>query len=448
MKISRRQFISGAAVTVGGAMVAERAYDHFSESTVRAKVVIVGGGAGGMTVAAQLCDRLRHPDITVIEPNDLHDYQPGYTLVAADVFTPEEIRRPMKNLMPRHVKWVKDSVEELHPESNEVVTRANGNVSYDFLVLAPGCELDFDHVEGISKETLGEGNAHCIYTLDGAIKCRDAMRALLDRKEGRLLFTDTYSKVKCGGVPKKVCLLTESLLRNHNHREGFQFSYCSASDHLMKPAIFNDRLKTLYSERHIDTQYLHRLVAVDTAAKKAVFQKLKEPAQAHFEKGTGEELVTLDYDFLHFSPPMRAPGFVRNSPLAIAEGSLRYGGWTKADQFTLVQPDFPNIVVLGDAAGIPTSKTAAAIHKQAPVATANLVALMEGKEPTKKYNGYTACPVITEYGKVLLCEFGYDDVLMPTAPLLDPGVERRLWWWLKVYGLKPMYFDGMLKGYV
>ena len=118
------------------------------------------------------------------------------------------------------------------------------------------------------------------------------------------------------------------------------------------------------------------------------------------------------------------------------------------DKETLVHTKYRNIISFGDVAGLPTSKTGAAIRKQAPVAAANLVAIMEGKAPRLKYNGYSACPIVTEYGKVLMCEFGYDEKLMPTIPWIDPAVERGMWWTLKAHGLRPMYYHGMLKGYM
>ena len=107
-----------------------------------------------------------------------------------------------------------------------------------------------------------------------------------------------------------------------------------------------------------------------------------------------------------------------------------------------------NIICLGDCAGIPTSKTSAAIRKQLPVATANLVSLMEGGAPDVKYNGYAACPIVTEYGKVLMCEFDYDKKPQITFPLslIDMSRERWVAWLLKVYGLKPIYFELMLRG--
>jgi sulfide:quinone oxidoreductase len=118
------------------------------------------------------------------------------------------------------------------------------------------------------------------------------------------------------------------------------------------------------------------------------------------------------------------------------------------DKGTLIHTRYKNIISLGDVAGTPASKTGAAIRMQAPVAAANLIALMEGKAPPMKYNGYSACPIITEYGKVLMCEFGYDEKLLPTIPFLDPAVERGMWWTLKVHGLMPMYYHGMLKGLI
>jgi len=85
---------------------------------------------------------------------------------------------------------------------------------------------------------------------------------------------------------------------------------------------------------------------------------------------------------------------------------------------------------------------------EAPVAAANLIALMEGKAPKQQYDGYTACPIVTQYGKVLIAEFGYDKKPAPSFPMLDPGREHSAGWYLKVHVLRPLYFDAMLKGLV
>ena len=108
------------------------------------------------------------------------------------------------------------------------------------------------------------------------------------------------------------------------------------------------------------------------------------------------------------------------------------------------------IIALGDVAGIPTSKTSAAIRKQVPIAVENLIALIEGKAPEAKYDGYAACPIVTDYGHVILCEFDYAKKPKTTFPFTLLDTRKELWsaWLLKVYFLKPFYFHGMIKGRV
>ena len=148
--------------------------------------------------------------------------------------------------------------------------------------------------------------------------------------------------------------------------------------------------------------------------------------------------VTTSYDLLHFVPPMSVHDFVRDSGL----GANVEGNWVDVDIETMIHNKYKNIISLGDCANLPTSKTSAAVRIQVPIAVNNLIALMEGRTDFEKYNGYTACPIITEYGKVLLCEFGYDKNPLPSIPFADPAVEHWAGWFLKKYALKPMYFYG------
>ena len=157
-----------------------------------------------------------------------------------------------------------------------------------------------------------------------------------------------------------------------------------------------------------------------------------------------------DYDILSFVPPQSAPDFIKESGLSWQEGKLASGGWVEVDKETLVHTRFPNIISLGDCAGIPTSKTSSAIRMQLPIAEGNLLDIMQGKEPTHSYNGYACCPIVTDYDHVLLCEFDYQKRPVITFPfsIQDMSKERRTAMWLKRYFLKPMYFNAMLKGYM
>ena len=309
-------------------------------------------------------------------------------------------------------------------------------------MLAPGLQINWDKVEGITQKTLGEGNAHCIYDFEGAQKTWKAIQDF-SKTGGHGIYTDTYTKHKCGGAPKKICLLTEHYTRKQGTREKVNLDFYTASKELYDVPYFTPRLLDIYEERNIPINLNVRVKGVDTARK-----------QVHLEKivtVNDQKTVTPfieDYDFLHFTPPMSAPDFVRDSGLGWTEGKLAAESWAMTNKETLVHEKYPNIICLGDVAGIPTSKTSAAIRKQVPVAAKNLISIMEGKAPAEKYNGYAACPIITDYGRVLLCEFDYNKEPDLTFPfnLLDASQEQAAAWWLKVYMLKPMYFYGMLKG--
>ena len=136
---------------------------------------------------------------------------------------------------------------------------------------------------------------------------------------------------------------------------------------------------------------------------------------------------------------MSAPDFVKTIPLA------NEVGWGDVDPYTLQHKRYANVFALGDASSLPTSKTGAAVRKQAPVLVNNLLATMKNQPRTSHYDGYTSCPIVTGYGSLILAEFDYDGNPKETFPF-DQSKERESMWLLKRYGLPPLYWHGMLKG--
>lgn len=454
--VNRRDFLkySAAGVVVAGAGAG--AWHYLSKEHIRAKILIIGGGAAGCSFAARLMLRLKNPDITLIDPADRQYYQPGFTFIAAGIFKPDEVWKPMKDCIPSGVKWVKDSVVELDPVKQKARTQGGGEYAYDFLVLTPGLQLNWKDVEGISQQTLGEGNAHCIYDFQGAQRIWPAIQELTD-KGGHGVFTDTYTKHKCGGAPKKICMLTEHLARKKGTRDSVRLDYYCSEKALYDVPLYTPRLLQIYEERDIGLEVNHRVTGVDTQKKQVYIEKHEKQRVMEFSETEGREVevekdvatpLVVDYDLLSFVPPQGAPDFVRQSGLSWTEGKLARDGWVMVDQETLIHKTFPNVVCLGDVAGIPTSKTSAAIRMQLPVAVDNFISVMLGREPSKKYNGYACCPIVTDYGHVLLCEFDYNkdpDTSFPFS-LLDTSKEIYAGWLLKRYFLKPMFFYGMLNG--
>ena len=440
--ISRRQFLQiSAAAAAFATLGTDKAYA--AKSSARGRIVIIGGGAAGIGMAARLKRALSNPDITIIDPSEKHFYQPGFTLIGGGVYGKDDVWRNQADLMPSGVKWVKDVVTMVHPTQNKVVTAQNGTIDYDFMVLAPGVKYDWSRIEGITYQQIGQGNAHTIYDWRGAQLTWPAMREFAE-KGGRGVFCDTYTKHKCGGAPKKICLLTWDNARKEGTTDRIEMQYLTGSSQLYNVPHFTPRLEEIYRERNIPVEMQCKLKAIDTHDKKAYFEQTLTAADGTKSTRT----LKQEYDFMHFMVPQCAPDFVRESGLSWTEGSLAADGWAMADQYTLVHKTYPNIICLGDCAGIPTSKTSAAVRKQLPIAVANLVSLMEGGAPEARYNGYAACPIVTEYGKVLMCEFDYEKKEQITFPLslLDMSKEQWVAWLLKVYALKPIYFELMLRG--
>lgn len=420
-------------------------------SNAKAKVVIVGGGAAGLSMAARLTNWLSQPNITLIDPSDRQFYQPGYTMIAGGIFTANEVHRPQEEFIPKGVKWIKDVATAVDPDKKSVTTGSGEVIEYDFLVLTPGLQVNFDQVEGISLDRLGEGNAHSIYDFNGAQRCWDAMDKFTT-EGGKGVYSDTYTKSKCGGAPKKILLLSEHLSRKKDNRQAMDFQYYTAAKELYDVPYYTPRLLEIYNERGLPIHYSYRLTGIDTSAKRAYFDQVKEIKSEIVDQDGNKTVVkelqrspiSTDYDFMHFVPPMSAPDFVRDSGLGISgEGS-----WIEVDPKTMIHKRYNNIVSLGDCSNLPTSKTSAAIRMQVPIAAKNLIQLMEGGNNFEEYDGYAACPIITEYGKVLMCEFDYNKDPKPTLPLIDASKEQWASWILKKYMLKPIYFYGMLNGWM
>lgn len=392
------------------------------------QVLIIGGGNAGISVAAQLLRKRSNLEIAIIEPSDKHYYQPAWTLVGAGVFNIHDTIRSESSVMPDKVKWIRDAAESFQPEINQVTTKSGAEITYDYLIVAPGIQLNWKDIEGL-KQTLGRNGVTSNYSVDYATYTYECLQQL---KPGQTaLFTSPGTAVKCGGAPQKIMYLAADYLRKHGLQGKVNVEFVTAGGVIFGIKKYADELMKKVNEYGIKLNFKHDLVAVNGDQKTATFKVVD-----------GEGVVSMvekHFDMIHVVPPQSAPDFVKASPLADA------AGWVEVDKFTLQHTRYKNIFGIGDAMSAPNSKTGAAVRKQAPVVVKNLLALIDGQQMPAAYSGYGSCPLVVGYGKLILAEFGYDNKVMETFPF-DQSKPRWSMWILKRYILPWLYWNKILKG--
>jgi sulfide:quinone oxidoreductase len=388
------------------------------------QILILGGGTAGITVAAQLRRKLKDFDLAIIEPSTKHYYQPLWTLVGAGVFPKEQSERDESAFIPKGADWIQDYVAELQPEQNCVVTRSGRRITYDYLVIALGIQVDWNKIPGLA-EGVGTNQICSNYSyqqVDYTWECVSKF------KGGTALFTMPNTAVKCGGAPQKIMYLADDHFRKSSVRDKSNVIFASGQGALFAVEKYRKTLEKVAARKSIDIRLKHNLVEIKPNQKEAIFEHLDT-----------KERVTIPFDMIHVTPPMSAPDLIKSSILANA------AGWVEVDKYTLQHPRFLNVFPIGDCSGLPTSKTGAAIRKQAPVLVRNLISAIQGKSLEAKYDGYTSCPLVTGYGKLVLAEFDYEGKPAETFPF-DQSKERLSMYLLKAYALPRLYWHGMLRG--
>lgn len=392
-------------------------------------VIVIGGGTAGLTVAARLKKARQALDVAVVEPSDTHWYQPLWTLVGGGLNSVSDTARPMADVMPKGVTWIKERAGAFQPESNALTLESGRELTYDYLVVAPGIQLNWHLIQGL-PETLGRNGVTSNYRVDLAPYTWQVIQGL---KNGRALFTQPSTPIKCGGAPQKIMYLTADYLRKHGRLSDVDIQFMSPGTVVFGVSEFQETLFKVIERYGITFNRQHELIAV------------RGDEQVAVVRVTAADGTTTDREFefsmLHAVPPQSAPDFVRQSPLANAEG------WVDVHKHTLQHTAYANVFSLGDAGSTPNARTGAAVRKQAPIVVGNLLEHMEKGTvgAVGSYNGYSSCPLVTGYNSLVLAEFDYDNRPDPSFPF-DTTKERWSMMMMKRFLLPAMYWHGMLKG--
>lgn len=394
------------------------------------EVLIVGGGNAGLSVAAQLLHNKSGLSIGIVEPSDKHYYQPAWTLVGAGEFDIADTEKNEKDYIPAGSTWIKDAVATFEPEQSQVTCKSGAKYTYKILIVAPGIQIDWYKIKGLS-DTLGKNEISSNYSFDIAPYTWELIKNF---KGGIAIFTNPSTAIKCGGAPHKIMYLACDYWRKKGILDQCEVHYISGAGVIFGVKEYAETLEKVVAQNHIHTHFGANTVAIDGKSKTILYE----------QKNAAGEIVqkSMNFDMCHTVPPQSAPDFIKKSPLADANNAL---GYVEINKNTMQHSRYSNVFALGDCTNAPCSKTGAAIRKQAPVVVENVLKVLAQQTPTAEYTGYSACPIPTQYGKLMLAEFDYSNTPKMTFPF-DQAKPRWTMWLLKKYVLPWLYWNRILTG--
>eukprot|EP00916_Digyalum_oweni_P013289 GHVL01021798.1.p1 GENE.GHVL01021798.1~~GHVL01021798.1.p1 ORF type:complete len:412 (-),score=70.39 GHVL01021798.1:330-1565(-) len=390
--------------------------------------VIIGGGCGGLSVAGPLQD-LTDEQLVIVEPNDEHYYQAMWTMVGGclDKVISETIKAT-KNYIPKNSKHIKSSVKTFHPEENAVTLSDGTKLEYQYLVVAPGIEIDYAKVKGL-KEALDDplSSVTTNYKLESVEKTRKLIKSM---KSGTAIFTFPAAPIKCPGAPQKIMYLADDEWRKRGVRDAIKIKYISGIDKQFAVEKYANALIKICNERGLERNYSKQLIEVDHIKKIALF------------KDVYGSVITEKFDFLHVGPPMKTADVIRQSSIVNPQG------FVDVDQHTLQHKKYQNIFSLGDASSVPTSKTAAAVAAQSGVVVDNIKELFNNgiNNSVRQYNGYASCPLLVGQKKCIMAEFNaFTGEPMESFPF-DQAKARYSMYFVKSLIIPYIYWEFLLRG--
>ncbi|KAG7209683.1 hypothetical protein KM043_011328 [Ampulex compressa] len=394
------------------------------------KVLVVGGGTGGCTMAAKLAKNFKHrPNhVIVLEPSEVHYYQPLFTLIGGGISSFASSKRLTKDVLPQNATWIKDSVMTFNPEENKVTTSNGDTVQYEIMIIAVGLQLYWDKVPGLLESLSNPASGVC--SIYGPDTVTEVFNAIKNTTNGTAIFTFPNSPVKCPGAPQKIMYIAEHYFRKHNLRNNIDVVYNTALPVIFGVKKYANSLWDVCHSRDIKVNLETNLLEIDPNKKEAVFQIFKEANNIFIQK----------YSLLHVCPPMGPPSVLKKHPSLTNEA-----GFVTVDSKTLRHTKFSNVFGIGDCTNTPNSKTMAAIAAQGKVLYKNILDDLAGKPMVMAYSGYASCPLVTGYGKCILAEFDYNLQPMETFPV-NQGKEFYFMFLLKKYFFPFIYWNLMLKG--
>jgi sulfide:quinone oxidoreductase len=391
------------------------------------KLLVLGAGTAGTMVANRLSRLLDLTEwqITLVDQDPVHYYQPGYLFIPFGVYTKKDVVKPKRNFVPDHAQYIQSKIESIEPEHNQARLANGMTLAYDYLIIATGADIHPEETPGLAEHEWGQ-SIHTFYSFNGAV----ALAEKLNRFEGgRLVVNVVENPIKCPVAPLEFLMLADWYFHERGMRDRVELIYATPLPGAFTKPMASKMLGEMLTQKGIQVEPEFMIERVDPDAKKIVSYDERE----------------VEFDLLVSVPLNKGADVVGQAGLG---DELNF---SPVNKYTFLSDKFANIFVLGDASNAPASKAGSVAHFAVDLFGENFLRYTEGRELVPNFDGHANCFVESGFNKGLLIDFNYTQEPLPGRYPL-PGVgpftlleESEINHWGKLM-FRWMYWNILLKG--
>lgn len=347
-------------------------------------MLILGAGSAGTIMSNHLRKKLdlNEWQITIIDKDDVHYYQPGFLFLPFGEYTEKQVKKRTDKFLHADVKYIHSPVESIEPEKNRVHLKGGSGVDYDVLIIATGSHIAPQETEGVLGP-LWRKDIFDFYSFDGATALRDK---LANWEGGNLVVHITEMPIKCPVAPLEFTFLADDFFKKKNMRDKVKITYVTPVDGAFTKPTASKKLTYLLEEKGVNVVPDFYIEKVDNEKKVIVDYGGKEVA----------------FDLLVTVPTNMGSEIMERSGLG---DDLNF---VPTDNQTLQSKAHENIFVIGDATDLPASKAGSVAHFEAEILTENILHYIKGEPLSASFDGHSNCFIETGDGKALVIDFNYE----------------------------------------
>jgi sulfide:quinone oxidoreductase len=351
------------------------------------KILILGAGAAGTMAANLLRRELPETEfaITVIDRDNSHHYQAGYLFIPFGVYTVQDVVKPRKDFIPRGVEFIIDEIVRIDP-ANRKVAGKEAIYDYDWLIIATGCAIRPDEVEGLPDAW--RKSAFDFYTLDGSLELKKQLRYF---SQGKVVLNIAEFPFKCPVAPLEFLFMADWYFTVNGVRDKVEIEFVTPIGGIFTKPVASKALNQIAAQKNIKVTNNFALASVDAGER-----------TLHSYDGR-----TVEYDLLVSIPPNMGDKAVIDSELGDPLGYI------DTDKHLLKARGLDRVYVIGDATNVPTSKAGSVAHYQSHLLVQNLIREIDGHQPRARYDGHTTCFIASGFDKAILLDFNYEVEPLP-----------------------------------